>query len=136
MARNLSVQQFQQLMASVPKAVAAELEGSVQEQAESLAQTMRFVAPKGKDARRELVESIRVENGKHPLRKLVKAGGPLTTKTSNGKSYDYSLGMEFGNDQVPARPFFWPAYRLKKKSIRSAIQKKIKAAISKVVPLK
>lgn len=132
MARNLSVQQFQDLMASVPKAVAAELESAVLEQANSLAWTMRFAAPRGKKSAHQLQASIRVEDGKHPLRKLVKAGGPQTTKGG----YDYALGQEFGNHHAPAQPFFWPSYRLKKKSIRAGIQKKIKDAISKVVPLK
>ncbi len=132
MARNLSVSQFQDLMANIPKAVAAELESAVLEQANSLAWTMRLAAPRGKKSVHELQASIRVEDGRHPLRKLVRAGGPLTTKDG----YDYALGQEFGNHHAPAQPFFWRSYRLKKKAIRSALQKRTVAAISKVVPLK
>jgi len=131
MARNLSVSQFQSLMANVPKAVAAELEDAVLDQANSLAWSMRLAAPRGKKATHELQASIRVEEGRHPLRKLVKAGGPRTTKDG----YDYSLAIEFGTQKAPAEPFFWPTYRARKKKIRSELDKRARAAIARVVRL-
>ncbi|MBA3570570.1 MAG: HK97 gp10 family phage protein [Pyrinomonadaceae bacterium] len=136
MARNLSVEQFKQLMASVPKAVATELKAGVREEGERLAETMRS-AVSVKTGR--LRDSIRVEGGRSPLSVLVKAGGAATTveaRAGSGKSYDYSLGIEFSNLNTPAAPFFWPSYRLKKRFIRSALSKKMKIAIGKVVNLK
>lgn len=136
MARNLSVVQFQQLMSSIPDAVRKELDAAVREQAERLAATQRSVV---KVKSGKLKQSIRVEKGRRPLQYLVKAGGKLTTKevrSGSGKPYDYSLGTEFGNEQVGAQPFFFPTYRLMKKKIKSAIARKVKPAIGKVVTLK
>jgi HK97 gp10 family phage protein len=139
MARNLSVQQFKQLMDRIPKEVAKELEDAPFSEGERLASVMRSVVPQGVDDRRELMESIRVEPGRKPLVALVKAGGPLTTKevrAGSGVGYDYSLANEFGTEKMQAQPFFWPTYRLMKKRLRSAISRKARKAIEKVVPLK
>lgn len=136
MAKNLSVEQFKQLMANIPPAVAKELEGAVREQAERLADAMRMVVPEGKDETRELKQSIRVEDGRHPLRKVVRAGGPLTTKPVKegfDGDYDYAIAQEFGNSVHKPHPFFWPTYRLMKSKLRSGIARKIKPAIAKVV---
>lgn len=139
MARNLSVAQFQQLLESVPKAVADELKGTVREAGVELARAMRPAVPRGVDGRNELVESIRVEPGRHPLQVRVKAGGPLTTKEvrkGSGVSYDYANANEFGTEKMRAQPFFWPTYRLKKRPLRSKIQRRMRKAIGKVVNLK
>ncbi len=138
-SRNLSVKQFQDLMANLPKKVAEELQDAPFSEGERLADTMRKVVPQGIDHRRELLESIRVEEGRKPLQVFVKAGGPLTTKEvrkGSGVSYDYALANEFGTQKMRAQPFFWPTYRLMKKRIRAAIAKKARKAIEQVVPLK
>lgn len=136
--RNLSIDQFKDLMARIPKEVAAELERVPFEQGEILAAVMRRAAPQGMDGVHELQQSIRVEKGRRPLQVLVKAGGPLTTRLGKqtGRPDDYAINNEFGTHKMSAQPFFWPSYRLMKKSIRAAMNKKAKAAISKVVPLK
>lgn len=134
MAKNLSVAQFQDLMRNIPPAVAKELAAGVQEQAQRLAETQRAAAVRGRTG--NLAKSVRVEQGRHPLQRLVKAGGPLTTKpvrTGASATYDYALGQELGNEHSPAQPFFYPSYRLLKKSIRSAISRKVKPAIAKIV---
>lgn len=139
MARNLSVKQFQDLMARIPKVVAQELKGSVRSEGERLAGVMRSAVSKGTDGRNELLESIRVEDGRRPLQVLVKAGGPLTTKEvrkGSGATYDYANANEFGTEKMAAQPFFWPSYRLMKKRIRAGIARKARKAIEKVVPLK
>jgi HK97 gp10 family phage protein len=65
----------------------------------------------------KLAESIRLERGRHPLRVLVRAGGPLTTKDG----YDHALANEFGTEKLQAQPFFWPAYRANKTKLRGMI---------------
>lgn len=136
-SRNLSVAQFQQLMERIPKEVAAELEGAVTDAAEGMAAQMRQAVPLGADGRNELLESIRVTPGKHPLRKVIRAGGDLTRrKSASGREYDYARAQEFGTQDAPAQPFFWPIYRLMKKRFKAQIARKAKKAIAKVVPLK
>jgi HK97 gp10 family phage protein len=137
--RNLSVEQLQQLFAKIPESVAAEFANAPIEEGERLAGVMRSAVAKGIDGRNELLQSIRVEPGRRPLQALVKAGGPLTTRAvrkGSGVTYDYSLANEFGTRKMKAQPFFWPSYRLMKKRIRTSLNKRMKAAIGKVVPLK
>lgn len=139
MARNLSVRQFQQLMQSLPKKVAQQLKDAPRSEGERLAKTMKSAVSRGVDGRNELLESIRVEEGRRPLQVLVKAGGPLTTKEvrkGSGRAYDYALANEFGTEKMKAQPFFWPSYRLTKKRIRAGIARKARKAIEQVVPLK
>lgn len=123
-------------MERIPQEVAKELESAVADAAEGMAAQMRQAVPLGVDGRNELLESIRVAPGKHPLRKVIRAGGPLTTRKAKGKEYDYARAIEFGRHDAPAQPFFWPVYRLTKKRWKSQIARKAKKAIAKVVPLK
>ena len=136
--RNLSVQQFQDLMAKIPKVVADELKLIPYEQAQVLANAMKAAAPVGHDARHELRDSIRVEAGRRPLQAFVRAGGPTTTIISvqTGHPYDYAIANEFGTQRMVAQPFFWPVYRLMKRRIRAAMSRAARKAIAKVVPLK
>ena len=132
MAHNLSVQQFQDLMARIPKVAADDLKSALTEAGDDLVNTMRLTAPRGVDERNELLESIRQEPGRHPLRTLVKAGGPLTTRGG----YDYANAIEFGTEKMPAQSFFWPSYRLRKRPIIARLARRARKAIEKVVPLK
>lgn len=134
MARNLSVQQFQQLMETLPAKVGLELQESVDEEAGQLVTAIKFAAPykTGK-----LRESVRAErSSKNPLRVIIRAGGPLTTKevrAGSGVSYDYALGTEWGTQKESARPFFYSTARAKKPAIQSRLTKKAKVALGKVV---
>jgi HK97 gp10 family phage protein len=135
MARNLSVGQLQDLLNSISPAIAAELDMAVAEQALRLAESQRAAVPikSGK-----LKQSIKVEKGRKTFSYRVVAGGALTTveaRQGSGASYDYSRGVEFGTVAAPAKPFFFPTYRLLKSRIKSGIAKKVKPAIGKVVNL-
>lgn len=135
MARNLSVGQFQQLLASIPSSVARDLDAAVFQQAERLAVSQRAAVPvkSGK-----LKKSIQVVKGKKPLSYRVVAGGEMTTveaRQRSGASYDYARGVEFGTAKATAKPFFFPTYRLLKSRIKSSIARKVKPAIGKVVNL-
>lgn len=137
MPRNLSVDQFKQLMASIPKQIIGDLDAAVFDNAERLKRAQQSAARTGESG--NLVASHRVEPGRAPLRAVVRAGGPLTTRpVRNGASatYDYALANEFGTEDQAARPWFYPTYRLLKKQLRTAIAKRAKEAIGKVVPLK
>lgn len=134
MARNLSVQQFQELTRKLPPAVAADLEQGVDEQAHRLLDVQRAAAARGKTG--NLQASGRVEQGRHKLERRVKFGGKLTTKPVRrgfDGDYDYAIGTEHGNEHTPAQPFFYPSYRLMKRRLRAGIAKKVKPAMQKIV---
>lgn len=68
------------------------------------------------------------------FRVFIKAGGKGTRKPiKNGKAgyayaYDYTRAQEFGTQKEPAHPFFFPVYRARKKDIRAAVRKAVKAS--------
>ena len=78
-------------------------------------------------------DSIRKEPGDHDLAVKVRAGGPTTTRVvphvSGAFSYDYARGVEFGTVDTAAQPFFWPAYRLSRKSLKSRAKRAVTKAV-------
>jgi hypothetical protein len=76
-----------------------------------------------------LDKSIRVEQV--PSRRgqpivAIKAGGPLTTKSSaKGKPYDYALAEEFGTQREAARPFFFVTVRENKQRAYAAVRARV-----------
>lgn len=108
----------------------------------------------------DLRASIRFEDASSAGRiaMTVKAGGSRTTKAigtrtydrevnintgdtrgrakkAGGKSvtYDYALGQEFGTEDMPANPFFFPPYRAKKRAFKRTRNKAAKDAIGAAV---
>lgn len=82
----------------------------------------------------ELVTSIKHQDVSDSTRisQRVEAGGMQTTKpVRNGAdaTYDYALANEFGTKNAPAQPFFWPAWRLKRKRFKGRMSRAAKKAI-------
>lgn len=66
----------------------------------------------------------------------VSAGGPTTTKPvrkGQSASYDRANAAEYGADGSPAHPFFWPAWRLKRRRFKSRMTRAGKKAIQEAV---
>src|SRR5262245_54616734 len=123
---------FRQLVSVVPEAQ-RELAAANEESANALAELARRLAPQGKTGK--LVASIRVEpSDRRRGAFVVQAGGPTTThpvRKGATQKYDYALGVEFGTEDTPAQPFFWPAFRVNKRPAKAratrALNKAIKA---------
>lgn len=81
-----------------------------------LAQHLVPVAGPGDPDPGILRDSIRMGPGRRETSVVVEAGGPTTTKQGAGGSYDYANAQEFGTQDMPANPFFWPSYRVVKKT--------------------
>ncbi|MGX9574085.1 HK97-gp10 family putative phage morphogenesis protein [Mesorhizobium sp. f-mel] len=111
------------LPAAAKKAAAAALDVSANE----LVRAQRSLAPR---ADGDLQNSIEWR-ATAELTRTVTAGGDATTRPvrEGGPDYDYALGQEFGTQNSPANPFFWPAYRLTKKRIRNRIQRAISRGV-------
>jgi len=74
----------------------------------------------------KLADSIRLETDAQGGRVWIKAGGSATMTANHT---DYALHQEFGTKEMPANPFFYPIWRLYKKSTRSKIDRAMKKAI-------
>ena len=129
MAPNLSVQRFRKLTEELKKEVHDEAVRELNNQAQDLAKTITAVAPEEEGG---LKQSVRVIPGKRDTTVRVVAGGKLTIRPAvSSKPYDYARADEFGTVNMPAQPFFFPTYRLKKKKMISAMKRKINASIKK-----
>ena len=126
MARNQSVEQFRARIAAIPARARAEAALALHEQAQRLIAQQKRLVPKGDTF--ALANSIRSTVLPLGTKVLIEAGGQTTTKpVREGASatYDYALAAEFGRQGQTASPFFYPAYRLLKKSMKQAIGKAV-----------
>jgi HK97 gp10 family phage protein len=120
---------LQKYFDALPDKVREKLAGKIGAIAEDLAEDIRSAAPQ--DSGR-LRESVRVEDGRDELDKIVKAGGPLTTKevrNGSGIAYDHALAIEFGTSKMPAQPFFWPTVRRRARDVHDQIEAAVKEAL-------
>lgn len=120
------------LFKAIPAQVKRAIEPAIDQGANEMIVRMKHLAPK-EDG--DLQNSIRKEAGDRPLSVKVTAGGPLTTKPvrhsekGNAPEYDYALGQEFGTEDMPAQPFFWPSVNSTKKRVKRRIDRAIRKAI-------
>lgn len=129
-------------IAAMPAAARVEISAALEASANELVALQRAAAPRDEG---DLVASVDWNwggrgiagelRGDARLSAVITAGGPLTTKpVRNGVDveYDYALGQEFGTQDMPANPFFFPAYRLIKRRVRARISRAIRKAARKV----
>lgn len=131
MAKNVSVERFRKLTEDLRQEVHALAVAELNSQADQLVELMDSVAPRGETG--NLLHSIRKvpDRSKDTIVRIV-AGGQLTVRpTVSSKPYDYARADEFGTVHMPAKPFFFPTYRLRKKKMIAAMKRKIAASIKK-----
>lgn len=125
-------------MAAIPPAVKAALKAQNAANAADMVETAKRFAPEQDGVLRD---SIRHEDASEPHRisQRVEAGGPTTTnpvrrsKKGSSPDYDYAQAQEYGTQDMAAQPFFWPAWRLKRKAYKRRMSKAAKAAIGQAV---
>lgn len=106
-------------MAAVPKDVRKALRAQNKANARELVDVMRSLAPLQDGA---LVTSIK--------RKDVSNSTKIAERVSAGnREAFYASWVEFGHGDTPAHPFFWPAYRLKRRAFKSRMSRAAKKAI-------
>lgn len=134
MARNVSVEEYKRRCMAIPPAVKEAAYARLVEHGQKMANTMKAAAPRKTG---KLANSIVLETDAGRLRIAIKAGGKATTtevRKGSGVSYDYARGQEFGTVKMQRNPFFWPIYRLLKKSMRSAVKRSMTKAIKAKFP--
>src|SRR6476659_4803009 len=110
---NQSVRQFRTDMQLLVNRAKQDFRQTLIKQGEELAENIRNAAPIRTGTLRSSVRvrDVSSDDGTK-LTVLVIAGGPKTTKRTNGHSYDYSVGTEFGTLKEKPEPFFYSTYRL------------------------
>jgi hypothetical protein len=106
------------------------LAGAISEQADRVRVAIEDAAPRGTSGK--LAGSVQVRRGRGTLELVVTAGGAATTKQvrkGSGTEYDYSLAVEFGNEHVPAQPFFYSTWN----DMRADVAEAIADAVGEVI---
>lgn len=119
---------FRKRLAKLPRTLRKAMREAIEKDADEWVKLSRHLAPQDPEDGTPLHDSIRnypTETGGQ----VVMAGGKATTKPSAGGPYDYAVGQEFGNQQSPAQPFYWPAYRSLKKRFRSRRNRALNKAV-------
>ena len=125
----------------------------IKEQADGLADAIKAAAPVKTGALRD---SVKVRRRRNDLELEVTVGGDATTRNYDrstgyernvvidgrnnqgiakqadgaGVTYDYSLAVEFGTENMPAHPFVYNTYRARKDDIDQAIADAVEKAVS------
>lgn len=119
---------------AMPAEIRSEVEAVLISSAEEVASTARALAPVDDG---ELKASIAVTppGGSTPL---YSSGGRQSVGelkavvTAGNGAVRYADNVEFGHGNAAPRPYFWPAYRSKRKRIRSRIARAIGKAAKKI----
>lgn len=133
METNRLVRQIQ----SMPERVRAAVKDAIDQNADELVALQKRLAPR-KTGR--FASSIRKEPGSNELSVRVVGGGKLTTVAANSRisseeaasgvgAYDYSAALEFGTENMVAKPSFYPGYRSLKKRMKARISRAARKAI-------
>lgn len=115
--------------------VAAAAKAQAQTSGEQVASAMRYLAPREQG---ELIRSIRVEDAasittskgsRGFIGVVVKAGDETTIVTNHtGARFQNAKLQENGTKNMPASPYFNPAWRANRSRVRSAISRAIRKA--------
>ncbi|MHA6692041.1 HK97-gp10 family putative phage morphogenesis protein [Devosia sp. A449] len=129
MSRSPQLARFARRMKAIPAGVRAAVKPALDQSAAELVGTMKRIAPH-EDG--DLQGSIEAQAGKHELARQVVAGGEATTvpvRDGADAEYDYALAQELGTVDMPANPFFFPAFRLLRKRLNNRIRRSIRKAV-------
>lgn len=116
---------YAKLRAAVPK-VEIEITRAAKKTATEMVGLAKSLAPVDEGA---LQDSIQMYPGPRISAFTVKAGGDVTTVTSASGAYDYALAQEYGTQDMAANPFFWPSYRVVRRTFRGRVGRALRKAI-------
>ncbi|MEO0343019.1 MAG: HK97-gp10 family putative phage morphogenesis protein [Pseudomonadota bacterium] len=119
---------LQRKLSRLPKSVQKEVRKATATGATEMVQTARGFVPKDEGYLRDSIRWRWIR--KAAFTALVTAGNERTrVKGRNGKLFQNAFNQEFGTKNMPANPFFFVAYRLRRTRIRSRISRAFSKAI-------
>ncbi|MEF2071903.1 HK97-gp10 family putative phage morphogenesis protein [Consotaella aegiceratis] len=134
MADDGGLSKLQKRFAAIPEDVRAAAQKSALKQADTMAATMRRLAPVDSG---DLKESITVTPAGQSTPPYSQPGGSSVVPenaaavTVGDDDVRYPHLVEYGTKKAPAHPFFWPAVRLHNKKAKAAIKSAIRRAVKK-----
>lgn len=128
------ISRLQRRLAAIPKAVKDATQPALLKQANTMADTMRHLAPEDEG---DLKESVEVTPAGQQTPPYSQPGGSMTVPenavavTVGNHAVRYPHLQEYGTTKHPPQPFFWPAVRLHNKKAKAAIRRAVATAVRK-----
>jgi HK97 gp10 family phage protein len=118
-------------MLALPDAIKRRVRAQLEENAADMVRLAKSRAPVADVDGGELRDSIRQYDASDEtgLRRRVVAGDASTVKDN----YAYPRAVEFGTQNMPAQPFFFPTYRQRRKQYRRKLNKAAKDGIKEAL---
>lgn len=122
----------QRVLASIPAKLAAPVQAAVDAGGDELVEQAKAIAPVAPEFEPhpgQMRDGIRREANGRALSTTV------VVDAEDAKGDQYPAHVEYGHTDarsgkhVPAKPFFWPAYRVTKKRIRSRVQRAVREGV-------
>ena len=117
---------------AIPRAVKAAVEPALISAGRDLSVTMRLLAPEDSG---DLKRSINVTAPGQATPPYSQPGGSTVARenqvlvTAGDEDVRYAHLQEHGSVNSSAQPFFWPAFRLRKKTLSNRIKRAIRKAV-------
>lgn len=104
---------------AIPVAVRKAAREQLKANAKELVETQKSFAPVDDGKLRDSIKEQDVSTSTRISRRV----------SAGGRAAPYAKWVEFGHGQAEPHPFFWPAYRLKRRRFRARMAKAAKKAI-------
>lgn len=135
MAKFTNRDRLKRKMLAIPQDVKRAMKVQNAKNAGDLVAVMKGFAPKDDG---DLAASITHEEDSDNTRisQRVSAGGAATTRpvrSGASATTDYALHQEYGTENQPANPFFWPSWRLMRRRLKARMTRATKKAIQGAV---
>lgn len=126
----------ERILRNLPKTAREAVGQSIDREATLINRKQKRLAPKRSGTLAGTIERSDLKESRREVSVTLKAGGDATTReirTGSGEPYDYALGVEFGNETMPAQPFFYPPIRGANKRIKRRAKRLLKQAAAEAV---
>lgn len=108
---------------AIPVAVRKAAREQLKANAEELVQTQKGFAPTDAGALKDTIKQQDVSDSTRISRRV----------SAGDASVPYAAWVEFGHGQAAPQPYFWPAYRLKKRRFKARMTRAAKKAIQEAI---
>lgn len=133
MAKVQNIERLQRKFRAMPQVVRSEIGKAIEESAIELSEMQQRLAPKGRTGKLSKSNKYRITKGEE-FRAVVFNDDPKAPLVEFGTKAHTAGGRFKGATipAIPARPFFYPAYRALRKRIKSRVSRSITKGIKKV----
>lgn len=138
MANDGGIGRLRNRLLAIPQAVRQATQPALIKQADTIAATMRQLAPDDPaTGAPDLRTSIEVTPGGQQTPFYSQPGGNMVVPenavaiTVGGEDVRYPHLVEYGTTKMAAQPYFWPAFRFHRKKAQAAIKRAVGVAVRK-----